>query len=72
MDIQTLLAALKGGQMPQTPQMGSGMAQQAMSTLAGRGYQLHVQEAQAMGQQPMTPEQFAQQQTPKGKGLLGY
>lgn len=46
--------------MPQQPQMG-GMAGQAQQLIQSRPYQLHVQEAQAMGQQPMTPEQFMQQ-----------
>jgi len=42
------------------PQMG-GMAGQAQQIIQSRPYQLHVQEAQAMGQQPMSPEQFAVQ-----------
>ncbi len=56
MDIKTLIAALR---QPQAPQMG-GMAGQAQQIVANRPYQLHVQEAKALGQQPMTPEQFAQ------------
>lgn len=56
------LAALLGGQraqpMPQqSPQLG-GMVGGAQQALGGRAYQLHQQEAQAMGQQPMTPEQW--------------
>jgi hypothetical protein len=52
-------------QPPQVPQqppamLGSGMAQQAAQILQSRPYQLHMQEAQAMGQQPMPPEQFMQ------------
>lgn len=39
--------------------LGSGMAEQARQDLLGRAYQLHVQEARALGQTPMTPEQFA-------------
>lgn len=39
---------------------GGGMAQQGARTLQSRPYQLHVQEAKAMGQAPMTPEQFLQ------------
>jgi hypothetical protein len=51
------------GNLPQMPQqppvpVGSGMAQQAAQIIQSRPYQLHVQEAQAMGQQPMPPEQF--------------
>lgn len=44
------------------PMLGSGMAQQAAQIMQSRPYQLHMQEAQAMGQQPMTPEQFMMQQ----------
>tara|TARA_R110000868_G_scaffold211993_1_gene462008 strand:- start:1111 stop:1341 length:231 start_codon:yes stop_codon:yes gene_type:complete len=64
--IAALLRASPGAQpaqaMPQPapPQMG-GMAGNAQQILQSRPYQLHVQEAQAMGQQPMTPEQFAAQ-----------
>lgn len=49
------LAALFGGKPP----LGSGAAQRAAEILASRPYQLHVQEARAMGQEPMTPEQWA-------------
>lgn len=48
---QNKLAALLGG----------GMAANAAKILASRAYQLHVQEAQANGEKPMTPEQFAAQ-----------
>lgn len=50
------------GMPPQNPMLGSGMAQQAAQIMQSRPYQLHMQEAQAMGQQPMTPEQFMAQQ----------
>lgn len=62
--IQSLLARI-------TPQslLGSGAAQQSAQVLQSRPYMLHVQEARALGQQPMTPEQFMQSQQPKG--LLG-
>lgn len=49
--------------------LGSGAAQQAAQTIQSRAYQLHVQEARALGQQPMTPEQFMQMQQGK-TGLL--
>lgn len=54
------LAALLGGgqQAPNPNTLGSGMASQAASILQSRPYQLHVQEARANGQQPLTPEQF--------------
>jgi hypothetical protein len=60
----------------QAPQglLGSGMAQSAAQMIQSRPYQLHVQEARALGQQPMTPEQFMrqmqQQQMQPRPGLL--
>ena len=54
------LRALVGGQ-PQRA-TGQGMVRQAGDALAGRGYQLHVQEAQAMGQSPMSQQQWVQSQ----------
>lgn len=39
-----------------------GMAEQAAQDLSGRGYQVYAQEAKAMGQQPMAPQDWAQQQ----------
>ncbi len=74
--LQQLAAMLRAtppqGQMPgmqpqgapiqaQAP-LGSGMAQQAAQQMQNRPYQMHVQEAQAMGQTPMTPQQFMMQQ----------
>jgi hypothetical protein len=41
--------------------MGNGMARQAANAMMSRPYQMHVQEAKALGQQPMTPQQFAAQ-----------
>ena len=55
---ETLAALLRA---PSPPQMG-GAAGQAQQALGGRAYQLHVQEAQANGQQPMSQEQFAASQ----------
>jgi hypothetical protein len=54
---QTLAAALSS---KSPPPMG-GAAGQAQQALSGRAYQLHVQEAQANGRPPLTPEQFAAQ-----------
>jgi hypothetical protein len=51
------LAALLG--RPTTPPQMGGAAGQAQQALSGRAYQLHQQEAKMLGQQPMTPEQFA-------------
>lgn len=47
---------------PNPQQLGSGSAAQAGQQLSGRAYQLYVQEMQAMGQQPLPPEQWAQSQ----------
>jgi hypothetical protein len=69
MGMRELMMKMMGGQtqmpvgQPQMPQaqplpVGSGMAQQAAQIIQSRPYQLHLQEAQAMGQQPMPPEQF--------------
>lgn len=57
MDQTNKLASLLGGQPP----LGSGMANEAAKVLKSRAYQLHVQESKAMGQEPMTPEQFLRQ-----------
>lgn len=51
-----MLASLMG--VAEKP-IGTGMAEQGRQTLASRAYQLHVQEARANGETPMTPEQFA-------------
>jgi hypothetical protein len=48
--------------------LGSGMAQNAAAMMQSRPYQIHVQEAMALGQQPMAPEQFMRQMQ---AGLLG-
>jgi hypothetical protein len=41
--------------------LGGGAAQNAAQSMQGRPYQLYVQEALALGEQPMSPEQFMQQ-----------
>ena len=64
--LDAFLQRASGGMMggPQVqPILG---AQQAMQS---RPYQLHVQEAQAMGQQPMSPQEFEMMQ--KQPRLLG-
>jgi hypothetical protein len=43
--------------------LGSGMAQQAAGLLSNDAYRKHVQEAQALGQQPLSIEQWMQQNT---------
>ena len=58
--LQQLAALL----MPSKAPLGTGMVNQAAQTMQSRPYQLHVQEAQAMGQAPMTQEQFMAQQRP--------
>jgi hypothetical protein len=50
--------------------LGSGAVQNAAQSMQNRPYQLYVQEAMAMGQQPMSPEQFMQSQHSR-RGLLG-
>lgn len=45
--------------------LGGGGVQGAMQAMQSRPYQLHVQEAKAMGQQPLSPEQFMQMQQAK-------
>lgn len=42
--------------------MGNGMVRQAANSMLSRPYQMHVQEAKALGQVPMTPQEFAQTQ----------
>lgn len=54
MDLRNKLAALLGGQ----PSLGSGMAEQAAQVLRSRPYQLHVQEMEAQGLKPLSPEEF--------------
>jgi hypothetical protein len=56
-----LLQALMGRAAPQN-MLGAGMAADAAAILQSRPYQLHVQESKALGQPPMTPEQFAASQ----------
>lgn len=63
--LEKLAALLRSpSQIPARPAseapIGSGMASQAAAVLKSLPYQKHVQEAKAMGQQPMTPEEFAQ------------
>ena len=56
--LQKLAAALMTRQ-PNDALLGAGAAANAAQQMMGRPYQLHVQEAQAMGVQPMTPQEFA-------------
>lgn len=46
--------------------LGSGMARQAANAMLSRPYRLHVEEAKALGQQPMTPQEFAAQRAGGG------
>lgn len=46
-----------------TAPMGHGMVRQAANSMLGRPYQMHVQEAKALGQMPMTPQEFAATQS---------
>lgn len=40
------------------PPTGSGMVDQAAQIMQSRPYQLYAQEAQALGQQPLPPDQW--------------
>lgn len=74
MDLVALLQALgRNTAQPAQGLLGSGMAQQAAQAIQSRPYQLHVQEAQALGQTPMTFAQFmqSQQNKPTTGFLLG-
>ncbi len=53
--------------------LGGGMVQGAAQAMQMDPYRKHVQESQALGQAPMTVEQFMQQMQPRpqGRGLLG-
>lgn len=42
--------------------LGDGMVRQAAAVLQSRPYQMHKMEAEAMGQKPMSPEEFLMQQ----------
>lgn len=42
--------------------VGQGLAGNAGAAINGRAYQMHVREATALGQTPMSPEQFAAMQ----------
>lgn len=57
---EKLASALSSTPKPAT--LGTGAASNAAQAINGRAYQMHVQEAQALGQQPLTPQQFAAQQ----------
>lgn len=46
---------------PPLPQLG-GMSGQAQQALQNRGYQLHLQESQNLGTQPLPYEAWAAQQ----------
>jgi hypothetical protein len=41
--------------------LGGGMARQAANTLMSQPYRMHVEESKALGQQPMSPEEFVAQ-----------
>lgn len=42
--------------------LGDGMVRQAAAVMQSRPYQIHKMEAEAMGQKPMSPEEFLMQQ----------
>lgn len=50
------------GSKPNPQMLGTGGAAQAGQNLADRAYQLYVQEAKSMGQQPIPYDQWKAQQ----------
>lgn len=60
--LSDLLPAAWGGNKPNPQMLGSGGASQAAQALGNRAYQLYVQEARALGQQPLPFEQWKAQQ----------
>lgn len=52
---------ISGPSKPTKVQAGSGI-EVATTALGSRAYQLHKQEAKAMGETPMTPTEFAKTQ----------
>lgn len=65
-----LLDLFKSGKPAAAAPLGTGMAAEAAKILQSRPYQLHVQEAQAMGQQPLSPEEFMKMMQSQQVGLL--
>jgi hypothetical protein len=57
--MQALATAL-ATQQPGQPMLGQGLAQNAANSIQTSDYRRHVQEAQAMGQPPMNPQEFMQ------------
>lgn len=60
----SLTRAVLGRMLPQNmlSVLGSGLAGNAASAINGTAYRQHVAEMMALGQTPLTPEQFAKQQ----------
>lgn len=60
----SLTRAILGRMLPQNmlSVLGSGMAGNAASAINGTAYRNHVAEMQALGQTPLTQEQFARRQ----------
>ena len=55
----------KLAELAQPTSLGSGALEKARKILASRAYQIHVQEAKAAGETPMSPEQWAAEQGKK-------
>ena len=66
---QKLISDL-GSKKPSADLVGKGMAAEAANKLGGRAYQIHLQEAEATGEDPMTPEEFSKQRTGQLKRLV--
>ena len=63
--LQALAAMLRGGQQPNPQMLGSGAASQAAQIMQSQPYRAHLAEAKAMGEQPLSPEQFMAQMSAK-------
>jgi len=57
-DAQEYEKSWSGGKKPDAAILGAGMVKQAATAIGGRGYQVHVKEAEALGEKPMSLQDF--------------
>jgi hypothetical protein len=50
----------------QQKNLGTGLARNAANAMMTRPYRMHVEEAKALGREPLTPQDFSAQQTRGG------
>ena len=64
MGLKALMDKIMPGKVATAPAQAvtTAVAAPAQAALGGRAYQLHVQEAKAMGETPQTAEEFAKAQ----------